>query len=190
MLGGIIYVFVTALSNLVFIPSTLLSHCCGCSKPRVELTNGFPIHVYSHPGDIGGGLHVRSLVWLLVCLRRLLLGYCGSSCVERISFCADRKSCDCAPCVGAVIAFVLGRTLFRSWVSSLARQYPKVALMDQVPDSRLVDQQRDLEGTRPPWPGLSRLSVPRRVREGHREEGGRLEDSASSTPLAHAPLQR
>lgn len=103
---------------------------------------------------------------------------------------ADRKSCDCAPCVGAVIAFVLGRTLFRSWVSSLARQYPKVALMDQVPDSRLVDQQRDLEGTQPPRPGLSRLSVPRRVREGHREEGGWLEDSASSTPLAHAPLQR
>lgn len=33
MLGGIIYVFVTALSNLVFIPSTLLSHCCGWCKP-------------------------------------------------------------------------------------------------------------------------------------------------------------
>jgi hypothetical protein len=148
---------------------------------------------HSNPGDIGGGLHVRSLVWLLVCLRWLLLGYCSrSSCVERIAFCVlTRKSCDCA-CVGAVIAFVLGRTLFRSWVSSLARQYPKVALMDQVPDSRLVDQQRDLEelsllGTSI---GLSCLSVPRRVREGHREEGGRLEDSASSTPLAHAPLQR
>lgn len=62
--------------------------------------------------------------------------------------------------------------------------------MDQVPDSRLVDQQRDLRGNSLPWPGLSRLSVPRRDREGHREEGGRLEDSASSTPLAHAPLQR
>ncbi|ELR15913.1 SNARE associated Golgi protein [Acanthamoeba castellanii str. Neff] len=59
MLGGIIYVFATALSNLVFIPS-------------------------------------------------------------------------------AVIAFVLGRTLFRSWVSSLARQYPKVALMDQAIGKKAV----------------------------------------------------
>ncbi len=62
--------------------------------------------------------------------------------------------------VGAVIAFVLGRTLFRSWVSSLARQYPKVALMDQVPDSRLVDQQRDLRGNSASlaWPFTSKRS--------------------------------
>jgi len=33
-------------------------------------------------------------------------------------------------CLGATIAFILGRTLFRSWVSSLAKQNPKVALMD------------------------------------------------------------
>lgn len=39
---------------------------------------------------------------------------------------------------GAVIAFLLGRTLFRSWVSSLAKQYPKVALMDQAIGKKAV----------------------------------------------------
>jgi uncharacterized membrane protein YdjX (TVP38/TMEM64 family) len=41
-------------------------------------------------------------------------------------------------CLGSVIAFLLGRTLFRSWVSSLARQYPKVALMDQAIGKKAV----------------------------------------------------
>lgn len=86
MLGGIIYVFVTALSNLVFIPTTLATLAAGY---MFGLWFGF------------------------------LFAYAGC-------------------CLGAVIAFVLGRTLFRSWVSSLARQYPKVALMDQAIGKKAV----------------------------------------------------
>ena len=70
--------------------------------------------------------------------------------------------------------------------------------MDQVPNSPhrppFVDQ-RDLlkpprhnrlsRGLRRPIPEYCLPSV-----TGHREEGGGVEDSASSTPLADAPLQR
>jgi uncharacterized membrane protein YdjX (TVP38/TMEM64 family) len=86
MLGGVIYMFATALSNLVFIPTTLASLAAGY---MFGLWFGF------------------------------LFAYGGC-------------------CLGSVIAFVLGRTLFRSWVSSLAKQYPKVALMDQAIGKKAV----------------------------------------------------